>query len=95
MPCRVVLPLLLDPSHSFAVQILLLHLLVESVEQLFLAESMNQLFEHGNFLLIYERDREVLINYGLLNKLFGSCCCLHKFTSAAHDHSVLFSMLVA
>ena len=95
MPCRVVLPLLLDPSHLFAVQILLLHLPVESVEQLFLVESMNQLFDYGNFLLIYERDREVLINYGLLNKLFGSCCCLHKFTSAAHDHSVLFSMLVA
>ena len=69
--CRIVLSLWLSPSHSFAVQILQSHSLVEFVERLFLVEFTNQLFEHRSFLLTYEQDHEVLINYGLLKKMFG------------------------
>ena len=75
MLCRVVSSLLLDPSHSFAAQILQSYSLVEFVEQLFLLELMKRLFEHQSFLLMYEQDHEVLINYDLL-KIFVSCCCL-------------------
>ena len=46
MLCCVVSSLLLDLSHSFVLQILLSHLLVESIERLFLVELSNQLFEH-------------------------------------------------
>ena len=76
MLCHVVSSLLLDPSHSFAAQILQSYSLVEFVEQLFLLELTKQLFEHQSFLLTYEQDHEVLINYDLLKKIFVSCCCL-------------------
>ena len=76
MLCRVVLHLLLDPPHSFAVQILLLHSLVEFVKRPFLVEFTNRLFKHRSFLLTYEQDHEVLMNHGLLKMISGSRWCV-------------------
>ena len=70
MLCRVLSSLLFNTSHSFAVQILLSHSLVEFVVKHFLVELTNRLFSESNFVLTCKQDREVLINYGLLKKFF-------------------------